>query len=338
VTVAVVTVTYGDRWRLLDQVLEAVAALDGADSIAAVVVVDNGAGPATRRLLQRYPSVEVVTLAENQGSAAGFAAGIARAIELGTDLIWLLDDDNRPRHNALKELLAAVAELGPGTALQCMRPSYEPLRRLAAGSHPQEVFGSPNGFLGESVRRRFGRSGRRGAIDVAYPAMPWAMYGGFLAPRGAFGAAGSPRADYVMYADDSEYTHRIGRGGWAIRLVPEAVVDDVDAAWWEVAGERDGVTAAVTARVETAGEIRRMYYSVRNSVHFERTRRVTSRSEYAVNAAAKLALMTAVCSLSAVKRRSLAPLQALYWFVVACTHGLRGRLGPYGRLDRREDE
>jgi GT2 family glycosyltransferase len=328
-TVTVVTVTYGDRWRQLCEVLDAVAALDGRDAISAIVVVDNGSGPQTKELLAQRPEVDVVTLAHNEGSATGFAAGIAAAIELESDFLWLLDDDNRPRHGALKEIMAAVDVHGAATAFQCMRESYEPLRRLAAGNPTQEVFGHHNGFLGESLRHRLGALKAIPRPGEAHPEMPWAMYGGFFASRRAFTEAGMPRTDYVMYADDTEYTFRVAAAGWPIRLLPEAVIDDIDDAWWTVAGDRRGVTSAVTPRVRGSRELRRMYYTVRNSVYFERRYRVTVPAEWLVNMMAKHVLMAAICVASAVRARSTAPLRALACYVRATWDGWRGRLGGY---------
>ncbi|MEE8331809.1 MAG: glycosyltransferase [Acidimicrobiia bacterium] len=324
--VVIVTVTYGDRRSELAAMLDAVDRLAGGDAIVATVVVDNGAAAATRSMLAGR-EVEVVSLGSNRGSAIGFGAGIARGLEIDADYMWLLDDDNCPEPSALTELLAAAETYGASSAFQCMRPSYEPLRRLAAGTHPQDVFGHPNGFLGESLRHRLGAARRLPRQTDDAPQMPWAMFGGFFAPVEAFAAAGEPRRDYVIYADDSEYTHRISAAGWRLRLLPKAVVEDVDEAWWEVAGERRGVTSAVTPRVQLAEERRRMYYTVRNSVHFERSQRVTNRFEYAVNMVAKHLVMTVVCCLSAAKTRRLTPLRNLVVYLRASWHGFAGRLG-----------
>lgn len=330
--VVIVTVTYGDRRSELTAMLDAVDRLAGGDAIVATIVVDNGAAAATRSMLAGR-EVEIVSLGSNRGSAIGFGAGIARGLEIDADYMWLLDDDNCPEPSALTELLAAAETYGASSAFQCMRPSYEPLRRLAAGVHPQDVFGHPNGFLGESLRHRLGAARRLPRQTDDAPQMPWAMFGGFFAPVEAFAAAGEPRRDYVIYADDSEYTHRISAAGWRLRLLPKAVVEDVDEAWWEVAGERLGVTSAVTPRVELAEERRRMYYTVRNSVHFERSQRVTNRFEYAANMVAKHLVMTVVCCLSAAKTRRLTALRNLVVYLRASWHGFAGRLGTFPPLD-----
>jgi len=336
-SITVVTVTYGDRWPQLRQVLEALATLDGADAISKVVVVDNGSGAETKAGLAGRSDLDVVRLDRNEGSASGFAAGIERALSHGTDYVWLLDDDNRPEYGCLKTLLAAVDEYGTGVALQAMRTAMEPLRRLAEGVPAGVVFGHRNGNLHNTLRCKVLGKPPRDPFPPGHPLMEWAVYGGFLAPRQAFQRVGLPRLDYVLYADDSDYTHRISAAGWPIRLIPQAVIEDVDDGWENVASRRQGVSNLVAPRVRQPAELRSLYYTVRNSAHFRRNRRVTSPGEYYVNVVLRLGLMFALSVLSAVRTRELAPLRNYRYYLLATWHGLRNRLGPYSRVDRLVD-
>src|SRR5687768_11106393 len=104
--VSVVVVTYGSRADFLRQVL---AGLDGQSwEPTHVIVVDNGASPPPQAVIDAAPhrwAVELIPMGANRGSAAGFGVGMRRALEVGSDLIWLLDDDNVPQPSALAELL-----------------------------------------------------------------------------------------------------------------------------------------------------------------------------------------------------------------------------------------
>ncbi|MFZ3453060.1 glycosyltransferase [Arthrobacter sp. 7Tela_A1] len=92
---ALVIVTF-NRSDYLRGLLTSVASLDPAPR--SVVVVDNASTDSTADVLTElqpgFPvPLTVVTLAENTGGSGGFAAGINRAMELGAQWLWLMDDD-----------------------------------------------------------------------------------------------------------------------------------------------------------------------------------------------------------------------------------------------------
>ena len=56
-----------------------------------------------------------MTARTNTGGAGGFAIGIRRALELGCDAVWLMDDDTVPEPEALAALVRARHEFPLGT-------------------------------------------------------------------------------------------------------------------------------------------------------------------------------------------------------------------------------
>ena len=91
--VCAITVTYGQRWHLVSQVL--LELLKHHESIDHIVVVDNGSlEPIAQRVEESgwNSKISVVRLPENVGSAGGFAAGIERAMQSNADMFWLLDE------------------------------------------------------------------------------------------------------------------------------------------------------------------------------------------------------------------------------------------------------
>ena len=94
--VCVVTVTYGDRWKLLVNMVDAATAA----GVSRFVVVCNGITENYRAQLEQrsWPSaieIRFVFLARNMGSAVGFKRGIETAVAAqDTEFVWLLDDDN----------------------------------------------------------------------------------------------------------------------------------------------------------------------------------------------------------------------------------------------------
>ncbi len=293
--VTVVTVTYADRWGYLEKVLARLGDLDRAESIADVVVVANGAAPGTARHLAAAaaadPRLDVVTLAHNRGSAAGFGTGIARALELGGGWVWLLDDDNLPELGALAALLDA-RPAHPGAALQSLRPGHPSLRRAEAGSNR----------------------------------LRWGLYGGLFAAREAFAAAGLPREDFVLYGDDTEYTHRFGD----LRLVANSVIADLEEPWWAQSQRRADSRSAVPG-LRGGAERRRMYYTVRNSLYFRLHRVGEPRLRLVAGVAAKSVALAALTAVAAARHRSVEPLRNLGAYLLASWHGLTGRLGARER-------
>lgn len=77
-----------------------------------IVVIDNASTDGTNEWvvkegIKNEPRIDYVRLKENVGGAGGFNAGIARALELDGDWLWLMDDDGVPAKNALEMLLNA---------------------------------------------------------------------------------------------------------------------------------------------------------------------------------------------------------------------------------------
>ncbi len=325
-TVTIATVTYGERAPLLAAVLDGIERLAGRDHVVAVIVVDNDATDATKELLAGR-DVDVVQLAPNRGSASGFAAAISRAVVSGSDYVWLLDDDNLPEPGSLNALLQAARDLPEGTALQCLRSNYDHLRRLVDGMPPAVVFGHANAFLDASFRHDRLAPPVAGIADD-YPAMPWGFYGGLFTPTEALSDAGLPMEELVLYVDDTEYTHRLAAAG-GLRLVPKAVVEDLDDPWWMGRDPVDWVAGA-----GTAAERRRLYYWLRNVVYFQRTRLVTHPIEFTANRWLKSWRELRHCRRAAVAGRTTQPLRNWALYRRAVRHGMRGRLGSCSRVDR----
>lgn len=322
-TVTVATVTYGDRHQLLRAVLDGLASLHEAEAIVEVIVVDNGSSAATKELLEEGRVSTVVDLGVNQGSAAGFAAAIEAAIASGSDFVWLLDDDNVPRPDALTHLFAAVEANPPGCALQAMRPNYPELHRLVSGEPTKWVFGSPNAFLDSAWVYHL--RGHRPPIELTpYPDLLWGMYGGLFAPTESVASVSGPPIELFLYADDTVFTSRLAATK-GFKLVPDAVIDDVDDPWW--LGEKRK-PAEVIATTSGDAALDRLYYTVRNTLFFQKTHRRTSRVIFYANAVHRYLRQIRACVAASWQQRSTHPLGVLALFHSAVRDALRGRLGP----------
>ncbi len=273
--ICAVTVTYGENQHLVRQVLRSLMK-DAA--IGKAVLVTNGVQWNVEALVQELgpDRIEAVELSENRGSAGGYAAGIQRAYDLGAEFIWLLDHDNVPRERALSELFAAYARLNKTFAKDSLAVvAYRPLHHgdIAAGVPAQRVKWRPSSFWGFHMfdipykiwrRTPWGRPSLQGALPTEVDASV-AMFGGLLFHRAVVERHGLPREDFVLYADDSEFSHRIVRGNGVLRIITAAQVDDVDASWYVQEGFGNTFD-----RWLKGGSDLRIFYCARNHVYLDK--------------------------------------------------------------------
>lgn len=236
-SVYAVIVTYKDRSALLKQVVNALT----TEGVRRIVLVSNGARWDIESWARQEAAglVHLVHLSSNEGSAPGFAAGIERAIKCGAEFLWLLDDDNKPEPGALEALLGAYHQLATGSRREQLAVAAFRPRRFAGvfrdvplSRHIQP----PSSFLGFHLGEvplvlwrhfRWGRPGPRKHIPALIERYV-APYGGLLFHRAVVDAHGLPRADFVVYGDDWEFTSRITRSGGTIQLVTSARIDEID--------------------------------------------------------------------------------------------------------------
>jgi GT2 family glycosyltransferase len=95
------------NWNLREETLACLESLRQANlGGASVMVVDNGSRDGSAEAVRaRFPTVEVVALAENRGYAGGNNAGIRVALERGAEAVLLLNNDTRVVPDFLSPLL-----------------------------------------------------------------------------------------------------------------------------------------------------------------------------------------------------------------------------------------
>lgn len=272
-TVLVATVTYGDRAETCLTVTR--AALDaGAD---ACLIVDNGSTSRSAALLDdavRSDSrLRLVRLPENGGSAVGFRAAISSAVDLAdSGWIWLLDDDNLPRSDALRRALATAEQAGGRVAVACLRTSDPLQRAVVYGARVDRTLAFPGSFLGFDLASRLRRASVTEGSARHVTEVPWAPYGGLLVRAADARRVDPPYESFVLYGDDRDWCGRLRSSGVRILLDPDAVVDDLIDRWSTAGSDPVGGVLERTIRSE---DHRRAYYLVRNTA-FQDRRAITS--------------------------------------------------------------
>lgn len=266
------TVTYGDRYQLVERTVT--AALNAG--AAKVIVVDNGSEQRSKASLDSLAEsdsrVVVVKLAQNRGSAEGFATAIRSFLQTDGDYLWLLDDDNECEPRALQELVRAANLLAASTpegpsAVCALRPSNPGHAAIARGASVTRVY-PPNGsFMSFDIAHRLvsfvaklsmPRPANRALVDI-----PYGPYGGLLVSRDSLRMVGLPNSVLGLYEDDTEFTARFSKQGGRLALCKSAKVNDIDAKWTESNGHLG------LAGLLHATDSKRTYFAVRNRVAFD---------------------------------------------------------------------
>ena len=284
--VIAVLATYRDRSAMLEAVLER---LEG-EGVARTVVVDNGATwPVAERLGARFGDfVDVVSMGGNRGCALGYARGMERARAIGAEMIWLLDDDNRPTPGSLAALRATWNVEAPATGsdrliVAAVRDEHHldamagvPERRLRVR------WNSFGGFHWRDLpyklwrRMRWGRPpGVPPAATVSIDVTP---YGGALFDAALVERFGLPIADFYQYGDDQEWTWRVTCAGGRILVVAAARIEDLEVSWNPTAQLANRFRGLVAGSSDF-----RTYYATRNAAYFESRFRRCNRLSFALN-------------------------------------------------------
>ncbi|NHN89584.1 glycosyltransferase [Acetobacter conturbans] len=262
----VVTVTYGERVYLLAEVVKA-ALRCGA---CRAVVVDNGT-PATSKTalaaLRRELGADVlhiVTLADNEGSAGGFHAGLAYAAGLrDMRFLWVLDDDTVPEASALTILLDKWRQLGAdeSNAMMSMRVDKNQYRKVLARKTLHWV--EPNAFFDFNLAHLWNGGKRRARVEQGCIQLGVAAYGGLWFARSWLDRIALPPRHYHLYFDDYAFSAQIPASGGHIWLSPKSQLHDIDLSW---RSNKD----VIHPWLDPATEERRVFCSIRNRIWLEK--------------------------------------------------------------------
>lgn len=246
-TVVAVIVTYSNRWPSFGRETLARVVAAGPDQ---VIVVDNGSDCSTEIAsdCSYLNNVTYLPTGSNLGSAGGFGAGVRKAIELGCDLVWLIDDDMWPLKEALDSQLTHYSSgsrmVVTGRRDSHSRERFERSLRFDAGA-----------YLGKDLLRLHHT---RRQSDEPLDFFP---YGGSLVPREAIVEAGFPNGSYFAYWDDFDWADRIKRCGYQIKVTDACLylMQDVT---------NPGIGIAQALRFLRTERPELLYYRVRNEISF----------------------------------------------------------------------
>jgi GT2 family glycosyltransferase len=283
-----VIVTYGERFHLLRQVVDSCI----REEIGKIIIVDNhSSGKAElEKLEKKLPDkLKVIYLNKNIGSACGFKTGIevARADEKCQYLL-LLDDDNVLSSPGSIEMALYLSKyfrkINTCFALSFFRTAQLDKWHTIKFGLTKNLF---NNFVWTDFKRYFSRKWilyrylKKKDVrtkDTIYPVVKieFAPYGGLFFEKTLLDIIGLPNVDFVLYADDTEFTYRITQSGGALYLCADLKIDDIEL---EVKSANSG--SIYYFYKDDASEAA-IFYSVRNRT-FLGERFITNRFIYTIN-------------------------------------------------------
>ncbi len=227
----------GARW--LPAVLEGLASSSRLPD--EIVAVDTGSTDASVALVSAALGRTPVRCDRDTSFGDSVRTGLASAAAAEPDeWVWLLHDDARPDPHCLKALLTVAAQGGDLVALGPKLREWPSLKRLLevgvtiSGSGRRETGLEP----GEYDQGQYDEPRRVLAVNTA----------GMLVRRDVLERFGFDPA-LPLFGNDIDFGWRVGRAGWAVMVVPDAVMFHAEGAH---RGRRRGQLAARPGRDERA--------------------------------------------------------------------------------------
>jgi GT2 family glycosyltransferase len=279
IRVGVLSVTYSDRVAFLDAMIKSCIEQGARDFI----VFLNNIAPAAREKLValetwagQQPGVTLILMNSdrNIGSAAAYAQGItlARSRFGALDAVLLMDDDNMLAQGCLTHLAAAAAAR-PGSAIASVRSARAYMTQAArTGRVDAALAGEAYGLDIRKrplrlLRRLFGCSkAPSSSSGQRLISMSRGPFGGLMIPVSLMQNVDPPRADFIIYAEDYEYSERLSAQG-GLFLALDATVHDQEESWNVAGPRRSNIGLLATAKPDF-----RLYYGLRNAIFLDRRR------------------------------------------------------------------
>lgn len=236
-SVICVIVTY-NRLELLKEAVKAV--WSQTYQLHKIIIIDNHSTDGTADYLtelSRNSQYQIVTLQQNIGGSGGFNIGIRRAMELGCDYVWVMDDDTIPQTDSLEKLVT-VAEREEQAGFLASRVLWT--------DGTDHIMNMPH-FLNSNDENQPLRE------------IKSSSFVSMLIKGDAIKKVGLPYSQFFIWGDDSEYSERISENGFRGLYVCDSIVLHKTAANY-------GPELA-TAPADTAWKF---YYQMRNQLFISR--------------------------------------------------------------------
>lgn len=208
-----------------------------------ILLVDNHSTDQSLEILHHhFPDLEIIEIGINLGFAGGNNIGIQRALDLGADYIWLLNNDAVPAPDAL-EPLVKVLLAAPAAACAASKIYYmdDPQRIwFAGGAWSKGHLRLRQQGAGQIDTGQFGNTREIGSITGC----------SVLLSGKTLQHIGMLEERYFLYWEDTDWSARALNKGYTLLFVPDSHV------WHKV-----------SASIERRSTLQ-YYYFTRNGLYF----------------------------------------------------------------------
>ena len=172
------------------------------------LVIDNGSSDGSlERIREAFPDVLVLEAGRNLGFAGGNNLGIRRAVEIGADYVWVLNNDTVVDPQSLSAMVRA-AEADPKCA--------------AIGSVIYRIDGSRvEAWGGGDVNLHTGHSWHARGPQSS---LTYLTGSSLLLRKQALRQVGLFDERFFLYWEDTDLSFRLRKAGWNLHVAPEAKV------------------------------------------------------------------------------------------------------------------
>ena len=231
------------HWSGIEDTVECLISLFQIDyPFLRVVLVNNGSADFDEmRVRHAYPEAQIVTSSENLGFSGGYNLGIAKSLDEGADLVFLLNNDTVVSPNLVWSLLPALRESEVGIVGPVIEHYYAPNRIWFAGGQYSQL-------LGCSYRSR-----PLAAFD-GNRTVDWINGCAMLARREVFEAIGMLWDPFFLNCEDLDFCLTAAESGYRCLLVGRPLV-------------RHKVSASGGIRGTDQLSSGKAYYFARNAFH-----------------------------------------------------------------------
>ena len=196
---------------------------------AFTIVIDNGSTDnSVEAIRKNFPDVEVIETGRNLGFSGGNNVGIRKALEQGSDLVWLLNNDTVVDKNALTTLIDACNDSRVGIAGS--KIYFAPGREFHKERYQKPEQGKVLWYAGGLIDWQNMYASHRGVDEVdkgqydKTEETPFITGCSMMVKKQVFGKVGLLDEFFFAYLEDVDFCLRAKRAGYKLLYVPQSVV------------------------------------------------------------------------------------------------------------------
>lgn len=182
-----------------------------------VILVDNASrNQEGRQLKKEFPHLHLIENTENLGFTGGNNVGLRHALNQGYQQFLLLNNDTLVEPSFLQEMQRTLAQHPKcGLVQPLILFLHEPTKIWSAG-------GKWNSFLGQA--KTLGDRASVSSFHLEATDLDWATGCCMLLSKEAVEVAGLLDEQYFAYFEDVEWSLRIRKAGFGLKLAPKAKI------------------------------------------------------------------------------------------------------------------